>query len=292
VGKEVDEVVVQTYRGTEFHRVLPGFMIQGGDYENFDGSGGMAAPSTNVGKSTFPDENHSISHDKEGVLSMANRGKDTNGSQFFVTLGRASHLDGKHVAFGHVIYGMEVLRDASRVDVESTTGGGGRGEGRPVAMQRVIITDCGLGTGSDRDDENHVDDANVDRGMKRDAPGSRDERRRRRRRRRHDKSDDDDDDDDGDGDGDGEGNESSHGRRKRSRNDEDDGSRDRSDDRLRRRKRKRRAEKDDRNRKKHGKEGKGSRRRRDDSSSSSSTSEDERRRHMRSSKGRDYKSHR
>ena len=141
----------RTYRGTEFHRILPGFMIQGGDYENFDGTGGMAADITNRGESTFPDENYTIRHDGEGVLSMANRGKkDTNGSQFFVTLGRASHLDGKHVAFGHVVHGMEVLRDASTVDVEST---GGRDEGRPVAMQRVTITDCGLGIGSDRDED-------------------------------------------------------------------------------------------------------------------------------------------
>ena len=168
------------YRGTIFHRIIPGFMIQGGDYENFDGTGGSAAPSSSSTKcddesTTFPDEDFSIPHDAEGVLSMANRGRDTNGSQFFVTLGRAPHLDGKHVAFGRVIAGMEVMRDASRVDTE--------GGGRPVAMQRVSIADCGLGTGSDDDDDDDDDDdgggggsgAGAGRGKRRS--GSRDERR-------------------------------------------------------------------------------------------------------------------
>jgi len=281
-----------TYRGTIFHRIIPGFMIQGGDYENFDGTGGQAAPSSSLTKfgesPTFPDEDFSIPHDMEGVLSMANRGRDTNGSQFFVTLGRAPHLDGKHVAFGRVIEGMEVMRDASRVDTE--------GGGRPVAMQRVSIADCGLGTGRDDDDDGDGDGggggsgAGAGRGKRRS--GSRDERRSRRR-------DDDDDDDD-----DGGGNKSSRKRRRGTR-DEDDGSGGRSGKRHRRRKRSR-AEKDDRGRRKHRKEGKTSRRRRDassssslsspstssSSSSSSSSSGDERRRRGRSSRGRDARARR
>ncbi|KAL7524904.1 hypothetical protein ACHAXR_000767, partial [Thalassiosira sp. AJA248-18] len=126
--------VQPTYRGTEFHRILPGFMIQGGDFTNFDGSGGYAAR-----QPTFPDENFGTSHDREGILSMANRGKNTNGSQFFITLGKTLHLDGKHVAFGHVVRGMEVVHEISKVETEGNNG-------RPVMLQRVVIVDCGSGT--------------------------------------------------------------------------------------------------------------------------------------------------
>jgi cyclophilin family peptidyl-prolyl cis-trans isomerase len=126
-GGEEPPPPAATYRGTEFHRVIPGFMVQGGDYESFDGTGGRSAPSTDRGNPTFPDEDFSVKHDGEGVLSMANRGRDTNGSQFFITLGRAPHLDGRHLAFGRVIRGMEVIRDASHVDTE---GGGGAAGGR------------------------------------------------------------------------------------------------------------------------------------------------------------------
>ena len=81
-----------------------------------------------------------------------------------MTLRRALHLDDKHVAFCQVMHGMEVLRDASTVDVESK---GGRDEGWPVAMQRVAITDYVLGIGSNRDEDEDVnDDANDDRWMK------------------------------------------------------------------------------------------------------------------------------
>ncbi|KAL7465723.1 hypothetical protein ACHAXS_006044, partial [Conticribra weissflogii] len=127
-----------TYRGTEFHRIIPNFMIQGGDFTNFDGTGGHAFDG-----GTFPDEIFEISHDREGILSMANRGKNTNGSQFFITLGKALHLDGKHVAFGRVTRGMEVLREASRVETDE--------KGRPGVMQRVVIVDCGLGTGQENE---------------------------------------------------------------------------------------------------------------------------------------------
>mmetsp|Transcript_34141 Transcript_34141/g.82557 ORF Transcript_34141/g.82557 Transcript_34141/m.82557 type:complete len:312 (+) Transcript_34141:91-1026(+) len=137
--------VQPTYRGTEFHRILPGFMIQGGDFSKFDGTGGHAAPTTNQGQATFPDENFDISHDKEGVLSMANRGKNTNGSQFFVTLSNTLHLDKKHVAFGRVVRGMEVIREASKLETEGNNG-------RPVSLQRVMIVDCGIGTGDNSSD--------------------------------------------------------------------------------------------------------------------------------------------
>lgn len=131
-----------TYRGTEFHRIIPKFMIQGGDFTKFDGTGGYCAPSTNDGRQTFADENFDISHDREGTLSMANRGKNTNGSQFFITLGKTLHLDKKHVAFGHVVRGMDVVHEISRVETEGDNG-------RPSMLQRVVIVDCGLGTGGD-----------------------------------------------------------------------------------------------------------------------------------------------
>lgn len=138
------DVIEPTYRGTEFHRIIPGFMVQGGDFSNFDGKGGFAAKMTNDGKPTFPDECFDISHDREGILSMANRGKNTNGSQFFITLGRAVHLDGKHVAFGSVVRNMECVKQIAQVETDSN--------GKPVAMQRVVITDCGIGTGNDGSD--------------------------------------------------------------------------------------------------------------------------------------------
>ena len=134
-------VIEPSYRGTEFHRIIPGFMVQGGDFSNFDGKGGFAAPTTNDGKSTFPDECFDISHDREGILSMANKGKNTNGSQFFITLGKALHLDGKHVAFGTVVRNMECVKQIAQVETD--------GNGKPVAMQRVVIIDCGIGTGDD-----------------------------------------------------------------------------------------------------------------------------------------------
>ena len=285
-----------TYRGTIFHRIIPGFMIQGGDYENFDGTGGSAAPSSSTKcddeSTTFPDEDFSIPHDTEGVLSMANRGKDTNGSQFFVTLGRAPHLDGKHVAFGRVIEGMEVMRDASRVDTE--------GGGRPVAMQRVSIADCGLGTGSGDDGDGDGGGGGSGAGRGKRRSGSRDERRSRRRVDDDEDDDEDNDDDDNDDNDEGGWNKSSRKKRRRTR-DEDDGSGGRLGKRHRRR-RCSRAERDDCGRRK----GKASRRRRgassssssssssspSSSSSSSSSSGDERCRRGHSSRGRDARSRR
>eukprot|EP00555_Chaetoceros_dichaeta_P009145 CAMPEP_0198255534 /NCGR_PEP_ID=MMETSP1447-20131203/5630_1 /TAXON_ID=420782 /ORGANISM="Chaetoceros dichaeta, Strain CCMP1751" /LENGTH=152 /DNA_ID=CAMNT_0043941921 /DNA_START=101 /DNA_END=556 /DNA_ORIENTATION=- len=93
----------KTYHNTIFHRIIPGFMVQGGDYQNFDGTGGESF------HGDLTDENFILKHTQAGILSMANRGKNTAGSQFFITLGKASHLDGKHVAFGSVCEGMDVV---------------------------------------------------------------------------------------------------------------------------------------------------------------------------------------
>lgn len=92
------------YKGTRFHRIIKGFMAQGGDIEYKDGMGGES-----IYGEKFPDENLKRAHDAPYLLSMANSGKNTNGSQFFITFGPATHLDGKHVVFGRVIEGKNVV---------------------------------------------------------------------------------------------------------------------------------------------------------------------------------------
>ncbi|OXG82619.1 peptidylprolyl isomerase [Cryptococcus neoformans var. grubii Br795] len=131
-GKKPDQTPLPpsfTYRSTPFHRIIPNFMIQSGDFERQDGTGGVS-----IYGEKFPDENFEKKHDKVGLVSMANCGAHTNGSQFFITtVEKCEWLDGKHVGFGEVVEGLEVVKE-----VESK----GNKEGRPP-KDKITISACG-----------------------------------------------------------------------------------------------------------------------------------------------------
>ena len=117
------------YKGSPFHRIISNFMLQAGDFTQQNGIGGK---SIYEGGKKFADENFVYKHSEPGLVSMANSGPNTNGSQFFITTVPCPWLDGKHVVFGRVVEGMHVVKELESLGSQS---------GKPT--KKIIVVDCG-----------------------------------------------------------------------------------------------------------------------------------------------------
>ena len=115
------------FKGSSFHRIINGFMAQGGDFTAGNGTGGESIYGTK-----FADENFTLKHSKPYLLSMANAGPNTNGSQFFITFVVTSWLDGRHTVFGEVLEGFDVVNKLEKI-----------GSGSGTTSKKAVIADCG-----------------------------------------------------------------------------------------------------------------------------------------------------
>ena len=116
------------FKGSAFHRIIPGFMAQGGDFTNGNGTGGES-----IYGMKFQDENFNLKHSRPYLLSMANAGPNTNGSQFFITFKETPWLDGRHTVFGEVLEGVDVVNALE-----------GIGSGSGKTSKTAVIADCGI----------------------------------------------------------------------------------------------------------------------------------------------------